>query len=232
MIIINDRAVDCNAPVITWHESGLQIRPPRGAGCRREEPRKFVLHWTGGENPASTVFRTLQSRGRLGLGVDFCIDRDGTIYQFLDPAIHYGYHVGWRHNPSSIGVEIANYGFRWPVWLKWNLRKVPERARDREIYKVRFRRVRHYIANFYDVQIRAVFALMDSLTRAFPEIERKVPKDAKHAYKHYTLPRKEAVNFCGILGHYHISKRKTDPGPFLIEEVDRYINEGKNGYVY
>ncbi len=229
-IIIDSARIQINAPAITWHDSRLSIKPPRGAGCRQFEPKKFVLHWTGGENAASTVHTTLQSRGRLGLGVDFCIEGSGVIYQYLDPAVHYGYHVGSRHNPTAIGVEICSYGFRWPVWTRWSLKKVPKRARDRTVYETRFRGVRHYIADFYPAQKQAVFALVDALTKAFPRIERKVPKDLTGEYKHHTLPRKEATNFCGVCGHYHLSKRKTDPGPRLIEEVDQYM-EGKNEHI-
>ena len=63
-----------------------------------------VLHATGGEGPAKQVFRTLSARG---YSVEFCLDRDGLVWQFLDPLAHSAAHTGGL-NARSLGIEVVN----------------------------------------------------------------------------------------------------------------------------
>ena len=86
----------------------MSFRPPVHCRRRKTEPDLIVLHWTGGEGSALSVWSTLMQRR---LSVHYVIDRDGQVYQMADPMRTVTYHCG-PQNDRSIGVEIVSYGAR------------------------------------------------------------------------------------------------------------------------
>lgn len=68
--------------------------------------RQFFVHHSGGDgrNP-SVMYETLHNQ--RGLSVQFAVEDDGRIYQFLDAA-ECAFHAG-SHNGISIGVECCLY---------------------------------------------------------------------------------------------------------------------------
>lgn len=200
--------------VVLPGESGLEFVPKRGA--RRRYPKKtdidlIVLHWTGGEGPAERVFRVLYKRR---LGVEFVIDRDGVCYQFADPITTDTFDAG-AVNPRSIGVEMVNYGYR-----KW-WRNIPRKGRDRVIDHQMLQGGKRGVARFYPDQMRTMVMLCDALVDLVPTIPANIPKVWNgHCWKvrPSRMDKHEIADFKGVLGHYHLTRRKLDPGlePFRV----------------
>lgn len=205
------RILDVN--VRTWHQTGLQFRAGEGFNRRRHtDINLMVWHWTGGEGEPPEVFGTLQKRE---LGVEFSISRIGEIWQFCDPLIVDTADAGGV-NARSVGCEMVCYGVPSALTL-W---RPPRQGRDREIYEDEINGKRYKIGWFYPAQLRAALALADALAEGLPHIERRVPETSPRVL----LPT-ELKNFAGHLGHYHISQRKQDPGPRLIEHLYDHFRE-------
>ena len=76
-------------------------------------PKVIVLHWTAGKTAKSTwnafasaeisARRHRNKQGRLNVGTQFLVDRDGTIYQLMDEDRVARHCIGLNH--LSIGVE-------------------------------------------------------------------------------------------------------------------------------
>lgn len=149
---------------------------------RRQAPTRIVLHWTGADNPARSVHRTLNSRG---LSVDFCVDQMGHVWQF-NPNLTAlrTMHAGPRVNASSFGIEVVGRGF----------------GRGGYTATIHGKEVR--CLDFNGRQYRAIWALVSTLCYVFeiPEAVCLSPTVVPDP-----LPR-------GILGHFQISPRKFDPG--------------------
>lgn len=195
----------------------LEFKPWRGARPRDAVIDLFTIHWTGGEGTADQVHQTLLRRL---LGIELIIDRHGEIYQCCDPLKVSALSVGRgrRFNPRQLGVEIVNYGFTWPRW-----RRPPSLGRDRPTIRTKIKGMTLQIAEFYPVQLEAVLWLVDAITAAIPTIPRRVPRERSGELIHRTLTRPEALKFKGIVGHYHLSRIKIDPGPALMEIVAKHL---------
>ena len=181
-----------------------------GDGARRRNPKTlidlFVLHWTGGEGDAKACFDVLDTRE---LGVEFCIDREGDIFQFADPVFVDTFDAG-SVNPRSIGVEITNYGFRDIA------SQIPKYGRDREIYDAIMRGKLRKFARFYPEQIKSAIALVDAVTAALPSIPRCLAgKNAKLFTG--TMTRSQLAAYTGVIGHFQLSDNKSDPGTDLLD---------------
>ncbi len=210
-LIIGGKEVHCDLPVANWHEHGMEAKV--GDGSRRRNPKVpidlFVLHWTGGEGDAHGCFAVLDQRE---LGVEFCIDREGDIFQFADPVLVDTFDAGYV-NPRSAGVEITNYGFREIA------SQIPKYGRDRVIYETTMRGKRRKMARFYDTQIKAAIALADALTAAIPTLPRALlGKDANTLFTG-SATRKQIAAYKGLVGHYQLTDGKSDPGTDLPEAI-------------
>jgi N-acetyl-anhydromuramyl-L-alanine amidase AmpD len=173
------------------------VRDPKlqfSALGKRTETRAVLHHWTGGEGGGAQVFQTLKDRG---LSVHFLIDQLGTIYQYADAALrcsHAGIANGW-----SVGVEISNRADKNEDHARW----------PRNLLRGR--------TDFYPTQYDAAKELTVALCRAFglprvaPMLNGKV-RDGRLTFAEERLYR-------GVLGHYHVSEVKKDPGPDLLEYV-------------
>jgi len=188
-----------------------------GSNCRRriEPPDMIVLHWTGGEGSGEQVIKVLRRRG---LSVHFIIERGGQILQTCDPAKVVCFHAG-KFNSRSIGIEVVNYGFR-----KWNV-AVPKRGqtRDREVETIHGKERR--VAKFYPSQLSAVRVLTELLCDEMV-IPARVPRYSNGMLVD-SVPSKEYLDsFSGICGHFHLSKRKIDPGREILE-MFQYDSQGR-----
>jgi len=189
------------------------------------------------------------------LSVHFMVDLDGTIYQTLDVKERARHASGV--NDRSIGIEIANIG-AYPsnateTLSQWYLKdtngqvrvKLPAWLGDGGV------RVRHFIArparpeaitntvqgellvqyDFTPEQYRALSHLVAALCAVLPEIKCEAPRDPDGNVPAGKLPDEVLESFQGVLGHYHITERKLDPGPAfdwdkVIGEARRLLGEG------
>jgi len=169
---------------------------------------QFVIHYDAAGS-AARCFEVLHDR--CGLSCHFLLDVDGTVYQTLDLKER-AWHAG-AANDASVGIEIANLGAYPPD--------------ERPGYPVRGRIHGVELAQqpFTDAQYEALAHLAAALTRVLPRIEARFPRDAGGAVVARVLPGGGA-SFAGILGHYHLTKAKVDPGPaFDWERLARRMEE-------
>ncbi len=194
---------------------------------------QFVLHYDVC-GVSQTCFRVLQDD--RGLSVQFLLDVDGTIYQTLD-ARETAWHAT-KSNSRSIGIEIANIG-AYPLGVAkaldtWYARdpggpyvKIPARLEgggvrtpgfvarparpDRIVGEIQGEELQQY--DFTPEQYDSLVKLTAALCRAFPAIEPDAPRGADGEVLDHALTDAEWRDFRGILGHYHVQKNKTDPGP-------------------
>ena len=86
-------------------------------------PKVVVIHWTAGSS-AKSAWNTfakatlrgrkdIQSGGSVNVSSQYLIDRDGTIYQLLDPTRVSRHCIGLNH--LSIGIENVGDGKKYPL---------------------------------------------------------------------------------------------------------------------
>lgn len=193
---------------------------------------QFVLHYDVC-GISRTCFRVLNDRK---LSVHFLLDIDGTLYQTMDlrdQAFH-----ATKANPRSIGVEIAQMGAYPPgkpsaldVWYAKDADgpyiRLPEKLGDGGVRTVGFlgrparkervtgaiheERLEQY--DFTPEQYEALGRLSAGLSNVFPGIQLDCPRDNSGAVLNRVLTDEEFSGFQGILGHFHVQRNKTDPGP-------------------
>lgn len=171
----------------------------------RKIPRveSVVLHHTGGEGNAIAVYNTLKRRK---LSCHLYIDQGGHIWQYADLLSTVTYHAGFM-NGESIGIEIANRG-RAPEQKNWS----------RGGYTAEVNGHAYNFLRFYPAQVAAADSLCKWLCEEFG-IPFRFPMDDEGAIRTTTMDRKELDSYRGLLGHLHVSKRKIDPSPHLMEDL-------------
>jgi N-acetyl-anhydromuramyl-L-alanine amidase AmpD len=185
----------------------LAFEPGSCGARRRTAPCTLgVLHWTGGEGSGEQVHRVLAARG---LSIHFCVDPEGTIYQYADPARVACAHAGRGANDLSWGVEVSCYGFTVGG------RPPPVVARDREEYETTIHGRRARVADFRPAQYAALDVLCDVLSGTLGIPRAVWPGPAER------VPWARLKAFHGIVGHMHISTRKLDPGTRPLERLAR-----------
>ena len=207
---------------------------------------QFVLHFDVC-GVSRTCFLVLQDD--RDLSVHFMLDVDGTIYQTLDLKER-AWHAT-TSNDRSIGVEIANIGAYsangknpFSQWYQTNAAgktviTVPKRFGDPHL------RVKNFIGqparnapvrgviqgedlvqyDFTPEQYAALTKLTAALCKIFPKLTCDYPKDAAGKLITHKLPDEDLKNYQGVMGHYHVQKNKTDPGPAL--DWERIIGGAK-----
>lgn len=178
-------------------DTSLSLEPSVAGNCcaRRTQPiRHIILHHDVCFS-ATHCYNVLKARG---LSTHFAIDNDGTIFQFLDPALWSAWHAGNPWNQRSIGVDVSN-----ACDLRHAKRYVPPRGSLRQ--RVQNTNL-HWLAP-YPVQIDALVRLLRSLCAEFG-IPTTIPVCAagRPVMQKTTVDRS-----MGILGHFHVSERKCDP---------------------
>jgi N-acetyl-anhydromuramyl-L-alanine amidase AmpD len=197
---------------------------------------QFVLHYDVC-GTSRQCFNVLHDH--RGLSVHFMLDLDGTIYQTLDLKER-AWHAT-TSNHRSIGIEIANMGAYRDATNKTLIQwfvpdpdgrtriTIPERLGDGGIRTPNF--IGRPASNepiwgeiqgealvqydFTPEQYRALAHLTAALCKVFPKIKCDFPRGADGQLVPRKLADEELENYGGVLGHYHIQKNKTDPGPAL-----------------
>ena len=210
-----------------------QLEQVRGGGWNlpllQQVVDQFVMHYDVC-GTSETCFKVLHDRRCLS--VHFMLDVDGTIYQTLDLK-----ERAWHatiSNTRSIGVEIAQIGaYRSPdadALTKWYrvdddgvahlnlLRNAPSTATDGllarpGIVEGTIQGTKLYQYDFTPQQYDSLIKLTATLSRVFPKIKLEYPRDADGKLIPHVLDKAEWNDFQGVLGHYHVQKNKTDPGP-------------------
>jgi len=211
-LLVGDVEVPCRADVIRSADSGLEIKTGHGARRRVHEIDFLVLHWTGGEGDAFRIFDTLQHGRDVQLGAEWMIDQDGTIFECCDPLAVDTFDAG-RWNPRSVGVEVTNYGYRR------DQAAIPARGRIRRRYVTRWNGQRRTYASFLADQTSAIVALCDAVCGGLG-LPRRIPREADGSFAARTLNPGELATFHGVLGHCHLTAKKSDPGTEIFDVLD------------
>lgn len=172
-----------------------------------------------------------------GLSVHFMLDVDGTIYQTLDLKER-ARHAG-SANDRSIGIEIAQMGaYAKPETLdKWYVREAggavrlksaaadapPDAARPArpELVESVINGTKLHQYDFTPAQYAALTRLIATIGHALPRVELSAPRDADGHVIDRVLPAADLAKYRGLIGHYHLTKDKSDPGPAF--DWDRVI---------
>ena len=217
-----------------------QVEKVRGGGwdlpLLQSVVDQFVLHFDVC-GTSRMCFLVLQDD--RDLSVHFMLDVDGTVYQTLDLKER-AWHAT-TSNDRSIGVEIANIGaypaggknpfaqwyptntdgkvfitvpkrfgtngFHTPNFTGHPARNVPVRGEIQGEDMVQY--------DYTPEQYAALTKLTAALCKIFPKLKCQYPVDANGKLIPHKLPDDELKNYQGVMGHYHVQKNKTDPGPAL-----------------
>lgn len=177
--------------------------------------RKFVLHHDGLRD-SSQCWNVLHNE--RGLSCHFLIDNDGTVHQTLDLALM-GFHAA-KYNVDSIGVEFCNRGIiDGKNATFYDNHPFPHKLSEE--YSINGHKMRSW--EFTDLQYEAFYELSKVLVRVLPNLALEYPRDPQLPSKAAwgTLGPVDALgdsypasSFAGFMGHYHLTTRKWDPGPF------------------
>lgn len=168
--------------------------------------KQFVIHFDGMYS-SEGCFHVLQNE--RGLSCHFLLDNDGTIYQTLDLA-YAGFHAS-EYNPISIGVEMCNRGDakKWPTYYD-NKAKFPH-AREPRPCQVHGYKMLGW--DYTQPQYDSLRRLARALTKILPNLPVEYPQKAP-GVQSWELLAPNAWSYAGYVGHYHLTTRKWDPGPF------------------
>ncbi len=207
--------------------------------------KKFVLHYDVA-GTSRQCFKVLQDVSLLS--VHFMLDVDGTIYQTLDLKER-AWHSGTA-NDDSVGVEIAQIGaypspgvanMRWYKKDATGARyvKFPKSMKETGIRSANFtarparpemfrgkingRALCQY--DYTEAQYQALIKLTAALHRALPQIELEAPRQADGSIRNKVMSRAEREDFGGVIGHFHVKKGKSDPGPAM--DWERVLKEAR-----
>ena len=182
-----------NANVRDGRRMGLWWgNPGKGVRSRRQPIRAILLH------------QNRRTGKPIYLSVHFSIDREGNITQHADVdtvCLHAGIA-----NEFSVGIEMANRGVA-PA-----LRGVP-----REVYSDSVHGRKMDFLRFFPAQVSAAYDLcidlcdLLNLPWEFPTERGRVTRRLRS--------KKELTDHRGLLGHLHVSRRKVDPSPHLLDEL-------------
>ena len=175
---------------------------------RRDIVSQIVIHYDVAFNARSTE-EILQKRG---YSTHFIIDGDeeATIYQCHNPATRVAFHAGYV-NDLSVGIDLNN-----PADVKYKKADEKRRGRERGVQTETIHGSSVNRLDYFPKQIDALNALLDVLCSAWG-VPRVCPRneDGEPIKKKIRSPK----SFNGVVGHYHLSKRKTDPSPLDWNQV-------------
>jgi len=172
------------------------------------------------------------------LSVHFMLDLDGTIYQTLDLKER-AWHAG-DANSRSIGIEIANIGAypvednpgtleQWyqadekgakrvvlPNWMKESGIRTPNFVARPMRPEAAAGQIQGKMLRMYDLtpqQYDSLVKLTAALCRVFPKIKCDYPRDSSGQLITSKLSDEQIQAYQGLIGHYHLTTNKIDPGP-------------------
>ena len=190
---------------------------------------QMVIHydvaWT-----SQQCFRVLHDL--RGLSCHFLLDVDGTIYQTLDVTVRARHAAG--ANDRAIGIEIAHPG---PLeltpalkeyykqdnqgpWFDLGARSSHPRTKGFVVRPARPAPLRGQIHgttytqwDFTEPQYEALAQLIVALRRELPRLALTAPTDHEGRLRLDALSPQELEAYSGLLGHWHVTRNKQDPGP-------------------
>ncbi|MCH7527907.1 MAG: N-acetylmuramoyl-L-alanine amidase, partial [Planctomycetes bacterium] len=189
----------------------------------RQSVDQMVIHYDAA-GASRRCFEVLHDE--RGLSAHFLIDMDGTVYQTLDVRER-ARHAGCA-NDRSIGVEIANIGaYDTREELRSAHRRLSDRAgqdhiagapplSQRSIITGYLQGRRLHQISFTDAQYESLIKLTRTLCNALPRLQPTFPgagSTRSPTAPDTVLTSEQLAQFSGVLGHYHISPIKIDPGP-------------------
>lgn len=199
--------------------------------------KQFLIHHSGGDGPdPGTMFQTLWRQ--RGLSVQFALEDDGRVYQFLD-AEENAWHAG-QANRTSVGVECCLYpnaGQNPDYYSPANnarRKNLPHEVRE-EILQGARRTVFVMPAPQQEALARLIAGTWVALgwiagQEKIPDPARvarfasppRWPRDPAQIHDG-TIPRR-LVGFwnqhVGLLGHLHVSRKKWDPAGLDWERLE------------
>ncbi len=210
----------------------------------RKQVRQFVIHYDVA-GTARFCFYILQDRRTLS--VQFLLDVDGTIYQTLDLKER-AWHAGGA-NDLSVGIEIAHMGaYSTPEGIQRYYAfdelgpyfVLPASAREsgvlspgfiprparKELISGKIHGQTLYQYDFTNEQYAALIKLTATLHRALPGIALDVPRNPDGTVRTNVLSEEELATWSGLIGHYHVTRGKIDPGPAF--DWERLIQGARN----
>jgi len=200
----------------------------------KDAVQRIVLH-TDVARTAADCFRFLVEQG---FSTHFIVDWDGTIYQCADPqdtAIHAG-----PANKTSIGIDLNNVlpnlaqrgysSVTYPTDIDPGIQD-PTSPYYRPLYKpmiINGIKTRSY--GYCDKQYEGLLALLKALLKVLPSIPPYPPVDESGQ----VVPRvlDDFMGFSGIMGHWHISTTRWDPGPLDWDRVVAGLSEEHNSFPF
>ena len=178
-------------------------------GKLRAKVRMLVLHHDATFSSMACL-RVLRKRG---LSTHLLIDNDGTLYQSVDLR-HTTWHAG-RVNRHAIGLDLSNAADV----------QYAGRYRDRGIFKGEINGGKFTALGYSEPQYRTLIEVVRALTRFFPRRRPTPPVDPKGQVVNRIIGNTD--EFEGVLGHFHVSAKKWDPGPGL--DWKRVFNAVRGG---
>lgn len=190
-------------------DASLRLRSHK----RSKRPNLIVLHYDVTFNARST-HKVLQKRGYSS---HFCVNHDGHVYQFADPEFEVTYHAG-NVNNRSIGIDLNNPAD--PKYAEQDASK--RRGKQRDVVTQRVHGAKVSRLSYFPEQLNSLRMLLRLLNEHIG-IPLVYPTHAngKPIYGVYD----EARSFSGVVGHYHLTKQKTDPAPLDWIELFSNIDE-------
>ena len=240
---------DCNVPRRYGERGTDGMRPTDAAAVRvrgfdaellAARIDQVVLHYDVAVT-STRCFEVLHDE--RGLSCHFLLDADGTLYQTLDLS-HRARHAT-TVNDRSIGIEIAHVGayenespFKGlyrpgPAGLMLSIPAAlhPPAGGPFPLQTPTFLRGqvhgRTYVQpDFTRAQHETLGKLLPALARVFPLLiadrPLDLPRDVSGAVRMTALSAAELKSYRGLLGHFHVTSSKIDPGP-AIESLARTI---------
>jgi N-acetyl-anhydromuramyl-L-alanine amidase AmpD len=212
-VVVDGRPAAVGTRVVLWTEPGGYRAAQFGE--RRGDVRQIVLHYDAAGTSAQ-CFRVLEKRG---LSVHFMVDLDGTVYQTCDTSVR-AYHAG-AFNDGSVGIEIANVGAYassaelerlWPIPPGVaRPARVPPPARPGPV-RGRIHGTELWQQDYTAEQYEALGHLVAALCVAL-DVPARAPGE--------TGVVRDPAGWRGIVGHYHLTTEKVDPGPAF--DWDRFL---------
>ncbi len=186
-------------PTVDGHPHGNYTKNRRVYGLTlsklRRKVRLLVVHHDATLSSRSCI----KVLNRRNLSTHLLIDNDGTIFQMIDLA-HGTWHAG-KANPASIGLDLSNAADV----------RYASRYRDRGVFQGEINGGTVAALGYAEPQYRSLIRLIRALSRFFPRVRPLPPVDATGQVITRTISN--ADEFEGVVGHFHLSAHKWDPGP-------------------
>jgi N-acetyl-anhydromuramyl-L-alanine amidase AmpD len=230
-----------------------QAEEVRGGGwpleLLQDKVDQFVIHYDVAGTSQRCFFVLHDNRN---LSVQFMLDIDGTIYQTMD-CKERAWHAGVA-NSRSVGIEIANMGAyasgESELYKAWYGKDengrvritVPEKLGDGGVRTKNFvghparnelivGEVQGRVRRQYDFtkeQYDSLIKLTATLCTVLPKITPDYPRDEQGRLITKVLTDEQFDGYHGVLGHFHVSKDKSDPGPafqwdYVIDNVRKMM---------